>query len=115
MPPGGDMFGRARLPIIARASLPTTTGLRWCRFWDAAGTEGAGDYTAGVLVAYHAATKIAYIGHVIQGQWSSAAVNALILHTAQVDRRHATVREERTPGSAGLAVINARNKDIDYV
>lgn len=107
--PGGDLFKREWFTIVEPDVVPTT-GMLWCRFWDAAGTQGDGDYTAGVLVGYHIATQIVYIRHVVRGQWSSGNVDAIMLQTAQSDGRAVRIREEREPGSSGLSVIESHRK-----
>jgi predicted phage terminase large subunit-like protein len=56
------------------------------RYWDTAGTEGAGDFTAGVLVAYRPGAPIEYlIEDVVRGQWAPARRNYHIVETAKRD------------------------------
>jgi predicted phage terminase large subunit-like protein len=75
---------------------------RRVRWWDKAATEGAGDYTAGVLVAYH--DGVFYIEDVKRGQWSSGERDRIIRHTADRDAARygfVTYWGEQEPGSSG--------------
>lgn len=78
-----------------------------CRFWDCAGTDGGGNYTAGVRVSIDAQKRV-FIEDVVRGQWSAASVKANILQTAQLDGYGVMIREEQEPGSSGKAVIADR-------
>lgn len=114
VPPGGDLFKREWFPIIPATALPTSNMVR-CRYWDAAGTPDDGDWTAGAKLAYHPPTKRIFIEHMVRGQWSTGVVDQIIGQTAITDGFNCRIREEREPGSAGLAVINARRlKLIGY-
>lgn len=44
-------------------------GMTWLAYWDTAGTEGAGDHTAGALVGYDARHGRFHIADVVRGQW----------------------------------------------
>jgi len=67
---GLGMFQRGWLPIIP--ALPSDVK-RACRGWDNAGTEGGGDYSAGVLISEH--EGMYYVVDVRRGQWSPANRN----------------------------------------
>jgi predicted phage terminase large subunit-like protein len=110
-PAGGVIFKREWFKFIAQQNLPTSN-LTWCRYWDSAGTEGAGDYTVGALLAYHEPTKTVFIVNVVRGQWSTGTVDDMIKQTAKLDGYKVRIREEREGGSSGLAVINARRKEL---
>ena len=72
------------------------------RWWDKAATEGDGDYTAGVLVAY--VDGVFVIEDVIRGQWSSGERDKIIRHTAERDALiglTVTYWGEQEPGSGG--------------
>jgi predicted phage terminase large subunit-like protein len=111
VPPGGDLFKREWFQIVQPSAVPTSN-MQWCRFWDAAGSQDAGDYTAGVKMGWHFPTKTSYFVHVVRGQWSTGTVDEIIHSTAISDGYACRVREEREPGSSGLAVINARRKTL---
>jgi predicted phage terminase large subunit-like protein len=55
------------------------------RYWDTAGTEGGGDFTAGVLIN-RSPKGIYYVEDVVRGQWGSGRRNATMRETAQKDR-----------------------------
>ena len=98
-PRSGGMFQRGWFPIAP--ALPV--GCRFVRYWDKAGTEGGGDYSAGVLIA-KSPDGLFYIVDVARGQWSAGTREATILQTAQLDRaRHGAVATwlEQEPGSSG--------------
>lgn len=79
------------------------------RYWDKAGTEGDGDYSAGVLVARvrnpTGTFGAFYIEDVVRGQWSPAERNKIIRDTAARDARRyknqVSVWIEQEPGSGG--------------
>jgi predicted phage terminase large subunit-like protein len=107
VPLGGGMFKREHLEIVEAAP----GGLQCCRFWDCAGTEGAGDYTAGVKVG-RSEDGIYYVLNVIRGRWSAHKVDLLVQQMAQLDGVECRIREEQEPGSAGKAVIAARTRAL---
>lgn len=55
------------------------------RYWDKAGTEGGGAYSAGVLVAIDQDTGLTYIVNSIRGQWSALERERVIKQTAELD------------------------------
>lgn len=78
------------------------------RWWDKGATEGDGDYTAGVLVAYH--DGVFYIEDVVRGQWSSGERDRIIRQTAELDRLRGlniTYWGEQEPGSGGKDAAQA--------
>lgn len=101
-PEGGGLFKREWFDIVDTAPAQATR----CRGWDTAGTEGAGDYTAGIKIAK--AGGVFYIEDVRRGQWSPATVEQQMNQAAQLDGRACRQREEQEPGSSGKAVIASR-------
>jgi predicted phage terminase large subunit-like protein len=106
--PEGNRFRRAWFPIVETGP---TGAVHRVRYWDLAGTEGGGDYTAGVLLARDSA-GLFYVEDVVRGQWSSGRRNDIIQQTAERDRdrdRNGCVRiwVEREPGSSGEEVVQA--------
>jgi predicted phage terminase large subunit-like protein len=90
--------------------------LRYCRGWDTGATEGGGDDTTGVKIGISPSNDI-YVADVFAEQLGPHGVDAAILATAKMDGVHVMVREEKEPGSAGVAVIAARLKtlhEFDY-
>ena len=101
---GGTMFKVERFGYLT--ALPTDI-VATCRFWDAAGTEGGGDWTAGVKIAKRANGRF-LVMHVHRGRWGTDQVDREILTTASADGWNVRQREEQEPGSSGKAVVNAR-------
>jgi predicted phage terminase large subunit-like protein len=98
-PRDGEFFKRQWFAIVQ--ALPA--GCRFVRYWDKAGSQDTGAYTAGVLMA--ASTDGRYfVVDVVRGQWSAAEREAVILQTAHVDQaryRDVQVWLEQEPGSGG--------------
>lgn len=99
--PEGNRFKRAWFKIVEAAPAEAER----VRYWDKAGTEGAGCYTAGVLLA-RGSDRTIYVEHVARGQWSTGNRRAVMRQTAELDRqRHANTARvfiEQEPGSSGL-------------
>jgi predicted phage terminase large subunit-like protein len=120
VPEGGGLFARGwwkftnTLPAIRRT----------CRGWDTAGTEGDGDYTAGVKISEGfekktspgssatttASTGLFYVENVERGQLGPDEVDKLMLATATTDGKACAQREEREGGASGKGTIAARSK-----
>lgn len=103
VPAGGAIFKREWFTIV---DAPPAHAAR-VRAWDAAGTEGGGDYTVGARLSRDDA-GVFYVEHVIRGQWSAGQVDAIVKQTAGTDTTACRIREEQEPGSSGKAVIAAR-------
>lgn len=104
IPTGGSMFKDGDWRIVE--AIPAGV-VKWVRYWDAAGTEGGGDWTAGVKMGKldDGRYVIADIAH---GQWDSVGVQNTILNAAAGDGRGVYIREEQEGGSSGKAVIRSR-------
>lgn len=97
-PPEGTFFKRSWFEIVN--ALPDDC--HFVRWWDRAATAGAGDYTAGILMARHNNTFV--VVDVVRGQWSSGERDKLIRQTADMDKQqYGYVRQwtEQEPGSSG--------------
>lgn len=95
----GGMFKRAWFTTID-ASPMNAERVRW---WDKAGTEGGGDYTAGVLMA-RSSDGIFYVEDVVRGQWSAYERERVIRATAEQDKAiygRVGIWLEQEPGSGG--------------
>lgn len=78
----GSFFKWGWFPIV---DTPFASAYR-VRYWDTAGTDGAGDYTVGVLVAYRPGAPIEYqIQDVVRGQWAPAQRDYHIEQTCRQD------------------------------
>lgn len=102
-PEKGSLFLREWFVQFVDAAPPE--GSR-CRGWDAAATEDAGDYTAGVKLCWARDGKI-YVEHVHRGQWGPANADKEMLNQAKVDGRSCHQFEEQEPGSSGKRVVAA--------
>lgn len=105
-PPGGTMFPIGQIQIVD--ALPA--GALMMRYWDKAGTQGGGAYTAGVKLAIH--EGLVYIADVRRGQWASAERNAIMKQTAAMDGVSVPIRIEREPGSGGKESAEISVKDL---
>lgn len=75
-------------------------GLRLCRAWDLAATEGGGDWTAGVKIGVDD-IGVFYVVDVERGQWAPDGVRKRILQCAVTDGRACKIRLPQDPGQAG--------------
>lgn len=103
--PEGNWLKRSWFRVVD--SLPF--GCRLVRYWDKAGTQGGGAYTAGVLVAEY--QKHYYIVDIVRGQWSAGERERRMLLTAEDDRElyggGVVYYIEQEPGSGGLESAQA--------
>lgn len=104
---GGKEFKRHWFEIVEAAP----ANAKRCRGWDAAATEGGGDYTVGTRMS-RAADGIFYVEHVVRGQWSDLTVDRMIRQTAKTDGKSVPIREEQEGGSSGKSVIGARKRAL---
>jgi len=70
------------------------------RYWDKAGTAGAGAYTAGVLMGKCMDNSFIVLD-VVRGQWSYERREMIIKRTAQMDGVDVPIYLEQEPGSGG--------------
>ena len=96
VPAGGGMFQRAWFEIVH--ALPA--GCEFLRYWDKAGTEGAGAFTAGCKMA-RSPNGVYYVCNMTRGQWSSGKREGVIRQTAELDGQDVPVWVEQEPGSGG--------------
>jgi predicted phage terminase large subunit-like protein len=99
---GGGIFPIEKLmtmPLLDRTDI-----LKSVRYWDKAGTEDAGAYTAGVLI-HRLKDNRFVIEHVVRGQWSALERERQIMAWAEHDRERIKgsyeIGVEQEPGSAG--------------
>ena len=102
----GGQFERAWFITDRYDRVPVGSQMIWCRAWDAAGTEGGGAYTAGLLMGLRVDDGVIFIKHVVRGQWGAANRDAQIRATAQDDEGLGGKRAvfhffEQEPGSGG--------------
>ena len=101
-PREGNMFKREWFKITD--ALPHDCNLT--RYWDKAGSQDAGDYTAGVLMAE--LNGRFFVVDLVMGQWAASEREAVIKTTAQLDYQYTMthgasyrVYVEQEPGSGG--------------
>lgn len=96
-PRTGAFFDWSMLEVVDTAP----SGLRLLvRYWDKAGTDGGGAYTAGVLMGL-AKDNTVYVLDVVRGQWNASKREGVIKQTAQTDGKKVQVWIEQEPGSGG--------------
>lgn len=98
-PPGGGMFRIDNFQIVQE--MPDSKLIQQIvRYWDKAGTQGDGAFTAGVKMA-RLKTGIWLVMDVKRGQWSTDNREKMIDKTAQADGTHVHIFIEQEPGSGG--------------
>lgn len=96
---GLGMFRREWFELVEAAPAKA----KRVRSWDKAGTAGAGNWSAGVLMS-KTPEGIYYVEDVVKGQWSSGQRNLVIDQTAELDAvKHGRIEIwfEQEPGSGG--------------
>jgi predicted phage terminase large subunit-like protein len=99
-PPGGGLFKVDHLQMINASEIHPLTVIHTVRYWDKAGTEGGGAFTAGVKISKLKTGKFV-VWDVKRGQWSSEKRELIIRQTAEADGRNVEVGLEQEPGSGG--------------
>jgi len=94
----GQMFSGENFIIIK--ALNKDDIVSSIRYWDKAGTEGGGAFTAGVLM-HHLSDKTFVISDVVAGQWSASRREKIIKQVAQMDGSNTDIWIEQEPGSGG--------------
>lgn len=105
------MFKRQWFEIVDKAPFYVER----VRYWDKAGTEGAGAYTCGALMSYDKKTGLFHIEDVIRGQWSALERETIIKQSAQADdARYGLVQvwQEQEPGSGGKESAEATVRNL---
>jgi predicted phage terminase large subunit-like protein len=100
----GELFKRDWFRTIQPHELPQNlfSEARVIRYWDKAGTEGGGAYTAGVLMARLG--PLWYVLDVTRGQWAAYTREKQLAETTETDARRFkrySVWQEQEPGSGG--------------
>lgn len=89
-------------------------GLRYCRAWDLAATEGGGDWTCGPLVGVlgtYPDVRV-WVTEYEREQWASNKVRDLLKSTAARDGRGVRIRLPQDPGQAGKAQAEQLRTDL---
>jgi predicted phage terminase large subunit-like protein len=105
-PREGIMFPRHLATIVDAA--PAIA--RRVRYWDKAGTDGAGKYTAGVRMAY--AEGVTYVEDSARRQLASDGRRKFMRSVAETDGTPVHVWQEQEPGSGGKESAEVTVKDL---
>jgi len=98
-PPGGGMFKIDKMVITDQ--MPSYGNIvHTVRYWDKAGTEGAGDYTVGVRMCSTSGGRW-IIEDMVRGRWGSHERERIIRETAERDGYNVHVWIEQEAGSGG--------------
>lgn len=111
-PREGGMFKRPWFNIVE--ALPANSHM--VRYWDKAGTQDGGAYTAGVLLARSPDNRFVVMD-VIRGQWSAGEREATLEQVSQLDRQKYPMNPysiwiEQEPGSGGKESAEATIKRL---
>ena len=109
-PPGGGMFQVRNFQIIERMP-PLISVVKMVRYWDKAGSEGAGAFTVGLKMAL-LKTGIFVVMDIKRGQWGTDTRESIIRKTAEADGSDVTVYVEQEPGSGGKESAEATIKNL---
>jgi predicted phage terminase large subunit-like protein len=77
--------------------------INWCRAWDLAATDGAGAYTAGVLVGWRVEARRVIIADVKRGRLGPDGVRKMVADAAEFDGDDVPISLPQDPGQAGKA------------
>lgn len=99
--PGGMLFPVEQFKI-GKHVVNENQIRRTVRYWDKAGSHGAGAYSVGVLM-HEMKDGTSYIEDVVRGQWDAFTREARIKQTAEADNSERIVETwvEQEPGSGG--------------
>ena len=106
-PRGGGFFEWQKLQIAE--TLPKMQ--RVVRFWDKAGTDSGGAYTAGVKMGL-GQDGLFYVMDVVRGQWSAPQRERTIRATAELDGIAVKQWIEQEPGSGGKESAEATVRNL---
>jgi predicted phage terminase large subunit-like protein len=95
-PRSGAFFEWEKLEIVQAVPAMRNT----IRYWDKAGTDGGGAWTAGVKLG-QGVDGLWYVLDVVRGQWGAAIRERTMRQTAELDGRSVRVWIEQEPGSGG--------------
>lgn len=106
-PLGGGMFKPDNILLLPDWP-PLSDMSNFVRYWDKAGSEGTGAYTAGALMAKRKSTQRTVILDVVRGQWGTDVREQTIQQVCHQDKARLgkvahlyQIRIEQEPGSGG--------------
>jgi len=110
VPPGGGMFKPDNIKIVDSPS--SFSQGRPVRYWDKAGSDGRGAFTAGVKLTKLRNNRYC-IMDVVRGQWSTDEREKMIRATAEKDGVDTVIYLEQEPGSGGKDSILSSVRNLD--
>lgn len=96
---GGELFPVENFTVISMLP-PGVKRVKSVRYWDKAGTQDGGKFSAGVLISELTDGRF-LIENVVRGQWSAFNRERMIKQTAINDGTEIPVWVEQEPGSGG--------------
>jgi len=109
-PPGGGMFQVDFFQIVD--SLPHSMSfINQVRYWDKAGTQDGGAYTAGVKMIRLKNGKFIIVD-VKRGQWKADIRERLIKMAAEADGSKVQIHLEQEPGSGGKESVESSIRSL---
>jgi len=109
-PPGGGMFQVEHISTIDSFSSDLVV-LQKVRYWDKAGTQGAGAYTVGVKMCRLRTGKFVVLD-VTRGQWRAERRESVIKARAEADGPEVRIGIEQEPGSGGKESAEATIRNL---
>ena len=106
-PRGGGFFEWEKLQVVD--ATPKMRAI--VRYWDKAGTDGAGAHTAGVKMGV-GVDGLFYVLDVVRGQWGAAQRERVIRTTAELDGHGTAIWIEQEPGSGGKESAEATIRSL---
>lgn len=106
-PRAGSFFAWANMRIVPAAPIMRQV----VRYWDKAGTEGGGAWTAGVKMGLGEDGRY-YVLDVVRGQWEAPARERAIRQTAELDGPAVPIWIEQEPGSGGKESAQATIRNL---
>lgn len=104
-PPGGGMFQTGNIATVERLTREHIIDLS-VRYWDKAGTQGGGAYTAGVKMCKLSTGKFLILD-VTRGQWGTDKRESVIKSRAEGDGHDVRIGVEQEPGSGGKESVES--------
>src|SRR5690606_26514623 len=106
-PRSGGFFEWSEIQIVK--AVPKLKAV--VRYWDKAGTDGGGAWTAGVKMGLTVDDQIIILD-VVRGQWAAATREKSIRQTAALDGNRIPIWIEQEPGSGGKESAESTIKNL---
>lgn len=108
-PAAGLIFNQQDFQLVPTP--PATPVVARIRYWDKAGTEGAGAYSVGLRMSRTLDGQFV-VEDVVRGQWGSLERNRIMLQTALYDGPTCQTWVEQEPGSGGRESADATLRNL---